>query len=335
MTGQDTRDQSEDHPLSHRTGDAISSSTIRYRNLSSYLRNRFRQKIGKISLDAGLSCPNRDGTISTRGCLFCNAKGSGTGASGRGSSPEQQLAERLKAHAGDNRKFIAYFQSFTNTYAPVARLERLWRPAVRPDQIVGLSIGTRPDCLEDDVLDLLADIAQEKEVWLELGLQSATDTTLERINRGHTVDDFCRAVARVRLRPIKIVAHIILGLPGEGKTEILRSAGLISNLGLDGVKIHSLYIPRDSGLANWYTERNYDCLTREEFVDLAVAFLEHISPNMVVHRLTGDPDPETLVAPQWALDKHRTINLIQQRLEETDSLQGRLYVPSRRLESIS
>ena len=295
---------------------------MRYYSLNRYLRDRFGCSVAKISLDAGLSCPNRDGTLSDRGCIFCDEKGSGTGAARAGLSLAGQLDRGLTGLKRRADKFIAYFQAFTNTYAPPERLREMWDLALAPENVVGLAVGTRPDCLPDETLDLLAGYAQEYEVWLELGLQSASDRTLTLINRGHTAADFTQAVSRVRGRGIKVLAHVILGLPEEGEQDVLSTAGFVADLGLDGVKIHSLYVSSGTELADMYWQGSFRCLSREEYVRLAVGFLENIPSGMVIHRLTGDPDPARLIAPEWSLDKHRTIAFIRQRLEEMDTWQG-------------
>jgi len=255
--------------------------------------------VAKISLDAGLTCPNRDGTLSRCGCIYCDEKGSGSGANEAGSSLAEQLETGLSRMTGRAPKFMAYFQSFTNTYAPLAELKRIWDLALSPDEIMGLAIGTRPDCLWDDVLDALEQYARDHEIWLELGLQSAVDQTLTLINRGHTAGDFAQAVGRARGRGIKILAHVILGLPGEGERETETTARFIANLGIDGVKIHSLYIPKGTQLAAMYERGDFRCLDQEEYVGLAVKFLELLPEEVVIHRLTGDPDPGALIAPAW------------------------------------
>ena len=296
---------------------------MRYYNLKRYLSERFGVRVAKIALDAGFTCPNRDGSLSAEGCLFCDAKGSGSGAARRGLTLREQIETGLARSRGRAEKFIAYFQAFTNTYAPVSQLESVWDLALAFEDVVGLAVGTRPDCLPDDVLDLLAEYARTKEVWLELGLQSASDRTLELINRGHSAADFARASERAKERGLKVLAHVILGLPGEGEVETLATSRFISDLELDGVKIHSLYVSAGTGLAEMYTRGDYICLSQEEFVRLTVLFLENIPPEMVVHRLTGDPDPDTLLAPDWCRDKQRTLNLIKVRMEELDTWQGR------------
>jgi len=279
--------------------------------------------VAKVSLDAGLTCPNRDGTLSRRGCLFCDADGSGTGAARRGISLKEQIETGLTKSRRRADKFIAYFQAFTNTYAPAAELKRMWDLALSYEPVIGLAVGTRPDCLPDDVLDLLAGYAETREVWLELGLQSASDATLALINRGHTVDDFARGAALAKARGLKVLAHVILGLPGEGEAETLATARLVTALNLDGVKVHSPYVAKGTGLARMYRREEYQPPTQEAFVDLAVLFLENISPRMVIHRLTGDPNPDTLIAPLWCLEKQATLEQVRRRLEFLDTWQGR------------
>ena len=220
------------------------AADLPYRDLNSYLKGRFGERVQKITLDAGLTCPNRDGRVGAGGCLYCNARGSGTGAWGRGQSIPAQMEAgiaRLSRRYGAAR-FIAYFQSFSNTYAPLARLRELYEAALASPQVVGLSIGTRPDCLGDDVLDLLAGYARDRLVWLELGLQSAHDATLARLNRGHDAACFSEAAARAAARGLAVVAHVILGLPGEGPREMAATARYLARLPVHGVKIHLLYV---------------------------------------------------------------------------------------------
>jgi len=295
-----------------------------YRDLNSYLRQRFGERVQKITLDAGLTCPNRDGRVGQGGCLYCNPRGSGTGAWSRGLSISQQLQEgrtRLGQRYGA-RKFIAYFQSFTNTYAPLEDLRVLYREALAGPGVVGLSIGTRPDCLSDAVLDLLADLTKDYLVWLELGLQSAQDATLARINRGHDVACFTEAVTRAAARGLETVAHVILGLPGEGPADMAVTASYLAGLPLQGVKLHLLYVTRDSALASLYWSGDYRCLTELEYVAAVADFLELLPPEMVIHRLTGDPHPGELLAPEWCLDKSRVLNLIKDEFGRRGSRQG-------------
>ena len=296
----------------------------RYNDFNTYFRPLFGCRFQKIPVDAGLSCPNRDGRVSSGGCIFCNARGSGTGAHSRGQTVTDQLlqgkkflARRYKAH-----KFLAYFQSFSNTYAPIDTLRKLYDEALAVEDVVGLSIGTRPDCVDVPVLDLLQDYAGHHLIWLEYGLQSASDKTLELINRGHDVRCFENAVRATLNRGIKICAHVILGLPGESRGDILHTAGTISDLGIDGVKLHLLYVVKGTPLETLYQQGNYRCLEQQAYIDLVCDFLERIPPEMVIQRLTGDPHPEELVAPQWARRKTDTLRIINETLEKRDSWQG-------------
>jgi len=295
-----------------------------YRDLNSYLKARFGQRVQKITLDAGLTCPNRDGRIGTGGCLYCNARGSGTGAWRRGQSITTQMEEGLPRLARRYRaaKFIAYFQSFSNTYAPKEHLRELYEEALAFPQVVGLSIGTRPDCLAEDVLDLLAEYAQDRLVWLELGLQSAHDATLQRLNRGHDAACFTTAVNRAAARGLEVIAHVILGLPGEGPREMAATATYLSRLPLQGVKIHLLYVVKDSSLDSLHKAGEYACLSEAEYVQRAVDFIERLPSHLVIHRLTGDPHPEELVAPAWCLNKTQVLQHLREEFTRRGTRQG-------------
>jgi radical SAM protein (TIGR01212 family) len=296
----------------------------RYNDLNTYLRSLFGCRVQKITVDAGLSCPNRDGRVSTGGCIFCNARGSGTGAHTRGLTITDQLLQGKKylARRYKAKKFLAYFQSFSNTYAPIDKLQKLYDEALAVEDIVGLSIGTRPDCVDLPVLELLQDYAGHHLIWIEYGLQSASDKTLELINRGHDVQCFKDAVRATLNRGIKICAHVILGLPGETRSDILQTARTISDLGIDGVKLHLLYVVKGTPLEALYRQGDYRCLEQQAYIDLVCDFLERIPPEMVIQRLTGDPHPEELVAPQWSREKAETIRKINETLERRDSWQG-------------
>ena len=219
-------------------------------------------------------------------------------------------------------KFIAYFQSFSNTYAPCSRLRELYETALAFPQVVGLSIGTRPDCLEDDVLDLLAGYARDRLVWLELGLQSAHDVTLARLNRGHDAACFSEAAVRAASRGLTVVAHVILGLPGEGPREMAATALYLARLPVHGVKIHLLYVTKDSGLARLQEQGEYVCLTEAQYVSGVVDFIERLPPHLVIHRLTSDPHGEELVAPAWCLDKPRVMKRIREEFLRRGTRQG-------------
>ena len=296
----------------------------RYTDLNTYFKKRYGCRVHKISLDAGFSCPNRDGTVGWGGCIYCNARGSGTGAHARGLSITEQLQEaktRL-ARRYKAKKFIAYFQAYTNTYAPVATLEKYYDEALAVPDVVGLSIGTRPDTVAGPVLDLLQGYAVDRLVWIEYGLQSAHDRTLALINRGHDAAAFVRAVENTRNRRIRICAHIILGLPGEDRSHVLKTAEFISGLGLDGIKLHLLYVIRGTPLADMHHRGTYRCLEQQAYVDLVCDFLERIPRRLIVQRLTGDPHPDELVAPRWALKKNQTLQLIRDTLAQRNVYQG-------------
>lgn len=301
----------------------------RYNDFNSYLRKRFGCRVQKITIDAGFSCPNRDGTLSFNGCIYCDGKGSGTGAARMAESIKKQiqqakarLAARYKA-----RKFIAYFQAFTNTYAPCDILRRRYDEALADSEIVGLAIGTRPDCVDEAKLNLIEEYTATHMVWIEYGLQSIHNRTLEKINRRHTFEDFVRAVRTTEGRNILICAHVILGLPGESRADVLDTATALADLGIDGVKIHSLYILRETPLARLFEAGGCTALDQETYVEWVAAFLERLSPGIIVQRLTGDPDPSALLAPEWTLKKQQTLSLIQKTLEARESWQGKLYAP--------
>ena len=303
----------------------------RYRDFNSYLREIFGERVQKISLDAGLNCPNRDGTISDRGCIFCDGRGSGTGAMiNQGLSIDEQITEghKFMERRYKAKKFIAYFQSFTNTYAPLLRLKALYDQALNHPGVVGLSVATRPDCVDREILGLLSSYQKDYLVWIEYGLQSANDVTLSSINRGHDAACFERGVRMAKDYGLNICAHIILGLPGEGRQMMLQTALFLAGLPIDGVKIHVLYIVKDTPLAALYEKGEYRCLEREEYIELVVDILDLLPPAMVIQRLTGDPIRSELVAPLWAKHKSENLKLIRKRLEERNTWQGRLFQKS-------
>jgi len=300
----------------------------RYRDFNSYLKERFGERVQKISLDAGLGCPNRDGTISRCGCIFCDGRGSGTGALiNRGISIEDQIVKARKylQNRYKARKFIAYFQSFSNTYAPLSRLKTIYNQALVQKDMVGLSVGTRPDCVDMDILKLMGSYQRHYLVWIEYGLQSAHDETLQQINRGHDAACFERSVYMANECGLNICAHIILGLPGENREMMLQTARFLSGLPIQGVKIHFLYVVAGTRLAELYKRGEIRCLEQREYVDLVVDFLEILPSDMVVQRLTGDPVKSELIAPSWAREKTRNLNLIRETLEKRNTWQGRLY----------
>ena len=302
----------------------------RYSDYNQYLRQLFGERVQKISVDAGLTCPNRDGTLSDLGCIYCNAKGSGTGAFARGLSIREQIEQgkipAMKKYKA--RKFLAYFQSYSNTYTGVDHMRAMYDEALSCDGVVGMAIGTRPDCVDREKIDLIGTYARDYLVWLEYGLQSVHDTTLACINRGHDFKAFERAMALTAGRPdINVCTHIILGLPGEDRDMMLDSAKVIADLGVNGVKIHLLYVIKGTPLDRMYQSGAYTPLAQQAYVDLVCDFLERLPEEIIIQRITGDPHASELVAPAWAGRYRETFNMIQHTLEARDSCQGKYDVP--------
>ena len=297
----------------------------RYYDVNRYLREIFGERVQKISIDAGLNCPNRDGRISKKGCIFCDHRGSGTGALiNNGFSIDEQIVQtrKLLQKRYTVRKFIAYFQSFTNTYAPISHLKALYDQALAHDDMVGLFVATRPDCIDMDTLSLLRSYQKDYLVWIEYGLQSAHDLTLKRINRGHDAACFERSVLMADEYGLKICAHVILGLPGEDRDMMMQTALFLSDLPIHGVKIHLMYVVEDTALAALYNKGEFHCLEQEEYAELVADFLERLPPGVVIQRLTGDPVGSELVAPLWAKEKSMNLQLIQKTLKRRNTWQG-------------
>ncbi len=299
----------------------MTDSRPSYRSLSSRLRERFGESVRKIAVDAGLGCPNRDGNT---GCIYCNPRGSGTGAFARGVSIGEQVDQGIGylSKRFGSRKFIAYFQSFTNTYAPVDTLEQIYREALSRPEVVGLAVGTRPDCVPDPVLDVLAELARDKLVWVEYGLQSVHARTLELINRGHGPEAFFDAVTRTLARGIEVVAHLILGLPGESRCDMEETARAVVASGAQGVKLHPLYVIRGTVLERMQLRGEYECLSEEAAQDAIMGVLEVLPPDRVIHRLTSDPHPEELAAPLWMLDRAGVRTRLEKAMQARDFRQG-------------
>ena len=285
-----------------------------YRTLSDHYRQRFGCKVYKLSIDGGFTCPNRDGTLGTGGCIFCSGSGGGE-FTPAGSIPEQlEQAKALVAAKCKSGKYIAYLQSFTNTYAPVEVLEEKYRQALAPDWIVGLAIGTRPDCLDDDVIDLLARCNREKPVSVELGLQTVHESSVRYIRRGYESSVYFDAVKRLKEAGLEVVTHIILGLPGETPEQMAETTRQAVQAGTDGVKFHLLYVLKDTALAEAYQAGRFRCLTMEEYGDCLALCLQQLKPETVVHRITGDGAKKNLIAPAWSGDKKRVLNYLNKRL---------------------
>lgn len=297
----------------------------RYVSYANHLRQIFGCRVQKVSIDAGFTCPNRDGSVTTGGCIYCN--NTSFSPTNRRLSVTEQLenGKRFLRRRYGAKKFIAYFQAYTNTYADIAYLKALYDEALTCDDIVGLSIGTRPDCVADPVLDLLADYASRTHLWLELGLESGHDKTLARINRGHTVAAFDDAVSRSRLCNLNLCAHLILGLPGETRDEILATVRHVADLRLDAVKLHHLHIVRQTVLEKMYRQGDVELLSLDAYAALVADSLELLPPDTIIMRLMGDAPPDKLVAPMWSQDKRTALNRIEQELERRDIQQGSAY----------
>ena len=296
-----------------------------YNNLSSYLKNKYGTRLSKICIDGGFGCPNRDGTCGHGGCIFCGERGAGEHIDPL-KSIRSQVEDALSSKA--DGRFIAYFQNFTNTYAPVGILKERYDSALISDRIAVLAIGTRPDCIDEDVADLISSYKDRVDVWVELGLQSASDVTAKIINRGYPTEVYRRATEILKSRDIPFVTHMIIGLPGEDERDIDATVDLINEAAW-GIKIHSLYVMEGTVLAQMYRTGNYMPITLDDYVRLAVRSLTRLRPDMIIHRLTGDCPDGLLVAPEWNTDKNKVINLIRKRLERNGMGQGSLYKSER------
>ena len=299
----------------------------RYSDYNTYLRQLFGQRVQKISIDAGLSCPNRDGLLSRKGCIYCNAKGSGSGMFNKGLSIKEQIeANKIGAiKKYKAKKFLAYFQSYSNTYTSCEHMKFMFDEALSCDGMVGMAIGTRPDCIDTKKLDLIESYTKNYLVWLEYGLQSVHDITLEKINRKHKAKDFFDAVQLTCDRGINICTHVILGLPGEDKKMMLETAKILADSPINGIKLHLLYVIKGTILDTMWKKDRYTPLKQKEYVDLICDFLEILPQNIIIQRITGDPHAEELQAPMWAGRYRETFNMIQNTLEQRDSFQGLRY----------
>jgi radical SAM protein (TIGR01212 family) len=296
-----------------------------YNDLSSYLKEVFGKKVYKISIDSGLTCPNR---INGMGCIYCNDRGSGTGLFKEGFDIESQIKlgmEGLKRKYKNVEAFIAYFQSFTNTFAPITVLEKNWSVIKNFREIVGISVGTRPDCLSDDVVKLLNSFTSNYKVFLELGLQTIDENLLKWINRGHNVSDFLDAINRVSKYNFHVVAHVILGFMNQEQEDMINLAKFLSAHKIDGVKIHLLYVAKNSPLEKEYEKGNFIPISREKYVELVCTFLEHLREDIVIHRLTGDAHKGELIAPKWSEDKAGVLKDITDFLKKRNTYQGKQW----------
>ena len=296
----------------------------RFYSLDYFYRQKFGSKVARVTIDGGFTCPNRDGTVSSGGCIFCGTSGAGEFCADKALPILQQIniQKTVLQNKWKELKIIPYFQSFTNTYAAVDVLRKKYEEALTAEDCVGLSIATRADCLGNDVLDLLEELNSRTFLQVELGLQTVNDKTAQIINRGYSLDVFTQSVQALQSRGIEIVAHLIVGLPGEDRTDYLNAVRYISDMKINGVKIQVLYLLQDAPLMQWYTEGKIKFVERFEYIDTIAAMLSYLSPQVVVHRLTGDPPWRSLIEPKWTTDKKQILNQINQYLKEKNIYQG-------------
>lgn len=296
-------------------------------SLNEYYRKTYGQKAYKISLNGGMSCPNRDGTLSSRGCIFCSAKGSGDFAAGSHMDIRDQITEGIRLisdkYKGDC--YIGYFQAFTNTYAPIERLEELFTKAITDDRLSGLSIATRPDCLSDEVILLLKRLNEIKPITIELGLQTVNETTAIYINRGYSLLVYDDACQRLLSANIPFVVHMIVGLPRENTTDFLKTASHIAKSGAAGIKIQLLHVLKDTELSKDYEAELFEAMTLEDYVKAVVDIIEILPKNMVIHRITGDGPRDLLIAPMWSTNKKNVLNSINREFIKRNTYQGKEY----------
>lgn len=298
-----------------------------YHSLDYMLRERFGEKVYKVTLNGGMSCPNRDGKIRTRGCIFCSAGGSGDFAADAALSITDQIESQISILSQKRpiHKYIAYFQAYTNTYAPVEYLEKIFTEAISHPKIVALSIGTRPDCLSPEIVALLSRLNKQKPVWIELGLQTIHESTARYIRRGYPLCVFDDAVKRLRKENIEVIVHTILGLPGENTADILETMKYLNHMDIQGIKLQLLHVLRGTDLAADYEKGLFQTYERDEYISLLINCLEHLRPDMVIHRITGDGPKDLLIAPLWASRKREVLNMLHHRMKEEQSYQGRLF----------
>lgn len=291
--------------------------------LNDYLKNKYGSKIYKVSINAGFTCPNRDGTLDDRGCIFCSGLGSGDFAESSSMSVTDQIEagkKRVASKIGEGNRYIAYFQAFTNTYAPVEHLRSLYMEAINHPDIEILSIATRPDCLSSDVLSLLSEINKIKPVWVELGLQTIHETSAKYIRRGYPLNVYDKAVKDLRAIDIETIVHVILGLPDETKEDMLKTVEYVANSGVQGIKLQLLHVLKGTDLAKDFAAGKFDCLTLDEYVDIVKDAVSLLPKDMVIHRMTGDGDKKLLIAPLWSGNKKLVLNTLNKTLSLNGSV---------------
>lgn len=296
-----------------------------YNSLNYELKKEFGKKIAKISIDGGFTCPNRDGKVGYGGCIFCSSKGSGDFAESRKLSIKEQIkkGKEQTSKKWKDTGYIAYFQSYTNTYAPIDELRKKYYEAIECDDICGIAIATRPDCLPFDVLELLSEINKKTYLWVELGFQTSNENSAKFINRCYDNSVFEYAVKELKKRNIKVVVHTIMGLPNETKEDMLNTVKYVCSFNIDGIKLQLLHVLSDSKLYEYYKENKFHIFDKEEYTDIIIEAIENIPENIVIHRITGDGSKENLIEPLWSLDKRGTLNLIHKKMREKHSFQGK------------
>ena len=305
----------------------------RYHNLNFELRQQFGKKMVKLSLDGGFTCPNRDGTLSEKGCVFCSERGSGDFAGEANSPVSTQINDQIELLRGKwpNVGYLGYLQNFTNTYGSMGRLQNLYREILSDTRIEGLVIATRADCLEDKVITLLETLSRETFLWVELGIQSIHASTRDWMNRHEDLDQAMAMIDRLQSRGIRVVIHLILGLPGESREEMIESVKVVGNLHPWGMKLHLLHIMTKTPLAQWYREHPFDMMEKETYIDLLVDCLAQLPPESTIHRLTGDAPRDRLIAPKWAVRKRLILNGVDRELRQRNLWQGKNWTGSKRV----
>nr|WP_317332910.1 TIGR01212 family radical SAM protein [uncultured Romboutsia sp.] len=299
----------------------------RYHTWNYYLRNTFGEKVFKVSINAGFTCPNIDGKVTFGGCTYCSKEGSGDFAG----NPKDNLIKQfdditqMMHKKWPNAKYIGYFQAFTNTYAPVDVLREKYETILALDDVIGLSISTRPDCLEDDVVEYLGELNERTNLWVELGLQTIHNSTSKLINRGHDYDEFLKGLEKLKAKNIKVIVHIINGLPREDYNMMMETAKAVANMGVDGIKIHLLHVIKDTPMEKMLQKGMLTLMNQEEYINLVCDQLEILPETMIVHRLTGDGKRDELIGPLWSLKKWEVLNAIDDELKKRNSYQGIKY----------
>ena len=295
-----------------------------FNNIDYYLKEKFGEKTFKVSLDGGFTCPNRDGTLSYKGCIFCSESGSGEFTGDRKNTITSQINEQIKfLGRGENKKYIAYFQNFTGTYGNIEHLRSVYEEANKHPSIVGIAIATRADCLSEEVLELLSEFNEKTHLWIEIGLQTVNDKTAEIINRGYKTEIFTEKMKELNKRNIKVVTHVIIGLPNENKNDVFSTIDYINEQKTWGIKLHLLYILKNTGLFEYYKSNPFEIMKKEEYISLVTEIISRLDKKIVIHRLTGDAPWKDLYEPKWSTDKRGILNGINKLLKEKKIYQGK------------